>query len=128
MSAAPAAAELHAAVRKVLHSRSFEKFIGAAVDNALEEAALFGSAVQLQMPAVASVEFSDTHAGLFVMSAAFDCLFRLYLRRPIEGKHYAVPGWYGNECRVDQDGRLWSRVMGRMVVNDFGNLVEVPSP
>jgi hypothetical protein len=37
------------------------------------------------------------------------------------------PHWWGVEKRFDEQGRLWSRNINRLVMDDFGTLVEVPA-
>ncbi|MDO9571156.1 MAG: hypothetical protein Q7J58_17540 [Hydrogenophaga sp.] len=34
--------------------------------------------------------------------------------------------WIGQEFRLDDQGRQWTRFIDRLVVDDFGALVEVP--
>jgi hypothetical protein len=34
--------------------------------------------------------------------------------------------WYGSESLLDSLGRRWSRSLAYMLIDDFGNLVEVP--
>lgn len=121
-------AELQAAVRKTLHSRAFERFIGLAVENALAEAARIEGAVQLPEGRTIEVDFDDKNGGLYVWGAGYVQKFYAYLRRPHESTHYKLAGWYGEERRIDLEGRRWDRTVGPMVPDDFGNLVEVPSP
>lgn len=35
--------------------------------------------------------------------------------------------WFGHESRRDELGRRWQRQIDRLVVDDFGSLVEVPA-
>lgn len=42
--------------------------------------------------------------------------------RPEIGRH-----WWGAEKRFDEQGRKWMRNIDRLVVDDFGSLVEVPA-
>lgn len=35
--------------------------------------------------------------------------------------------WEGHEVRFDEQGRKWSRTIDRLVMDDFGTLVEVPA-
>lgn len=35
--------------------------------------------------------------------------------------------WEGHEVRFDEQGRKWTRSINRLVVDDFGTLVEVPA-
>lgn len=36
------------------------------------------------------------------------------------------PHWVGQELRLDEQGRQWVRFIDRLVIDDFGTLVEVP--
>lgn len=58
-------------------------------------------------------------------AASYDCT--LYAPHVVEREHLSwfTPGmWYGQEARVDQHGRTWSRHL-HLVVDDFGTLVPV---
>lgn len=52
----------------------------------------------------------------------------VYYQRGSEPDRYVNhPGtWWGSERRTDAEGRDWSRSLERMVMDDFGYLVEVP--
>jgi hypothetical protein len=45
---------------------------------------------------------------------------------PLPDKSYKRGVWYGNEARLDSDGRRWTRSLPHMLMDDFGDLVEVP--
>ncbi|SFB96186.1 hypothetical protein SAMN05216344_106103 [Polaromonas sp. OV174] len=52
-------------------------------------------------------------------------LYRDY--QPVDEIDFRPGTWWGSESRVDQQGRSWSSSVGRLVCDDFGNLVEVPA-
>lgn len=60
-----------------------------------------------------SVELSPTQRFFFYISAPSKA-FGLGRR------------WIGQEFRLDDQGREWTRFIDRIVVDDFGALVEVP--
>lgn len=52
----------------------------------------------------------------------------LRLQREIIPTRPNAPGiWYGSETRTDATGRQWTSSLADHVVDDFGNLVEVPA-
>ena len=52
----------------------------------------------------------------------FFFFFTTNITRSHRGRH-----WWGAEQRFDEQGRKWMRNIDRLVVDDFGNLVEVPA-
>lgn len=55
--------------------------------------------------------------------------FAAYYQRGLdpESRYPIRPGtWWGSEEMTDASGRTWSRSLGRLVMDDFGFLVEVP--
>lgn len=54
--------------------------------------------------------------------------YRVYFEFPGEVKENPRPStWYGSETVTDLTGCEWSRTIGRMVMDDFGDLVPVTS-
>ncbi len=52
-------------------------------------------------------------------------LYRDY-QAPADTRLAFQPGtWWGSENRIDAAGNNWSRALGRLVCNDFGDLVKV---
>lgn len=52
--------------------------------------------------------------------------FNLYFERAHDRSRYAKPGtWYGSENITDTKGKRWTRTLGRMVVDNFGDLVSL---
>lgn len=50
----------------------------------------------------------------------------VYYDRGNDDSKWSKPGtWYGSVDRIDIDGHIWSRSLGRMVQDDFGQLVKV---
>ena len=62
-----------------------------------------------------SIELNDSGESAFFF-------FQTSISRPHLGRH-----WWGVHRRLDEQGRTWSRNVDRLVVDDFGALVEVPA-
>lgn len=132
-SADSCTASLQAAVKKVLHSAAFGKFVSSAMGAALADShrnPVYGEIV-LAPPT------GCVHQGI---RAAFDghsvameitdgdggetLLFRDY--QPRKGSSSFSPAtWWGCINRRDQYGRRWSKTFSSLVCDDFGDLVVV---
>lgn len=71
------------------------------------------------------VRFEDLWEGSFQVHVGRGVVFTLYLRRP-DAKHPEQAHWWGLERRMSADGRWWETYLPHYVMNDFGDLVEVP--
>lgn len=121
-------ADISAAVKKTLTSRAFERFIGLAIDNALNEIQTRPDAVVLPNAPMGRVEFG--HSGVFTYynCASRDYSVQVYMQAARMTEDPSMRNvWYGNETRTAEDGTQWSRQIGHMVQDDFGFLVKVPA-
>lgn len=61
------------------------------------------------------------------LDANWDCGIRVQREIGLQKDGSAPsPYWYGTEARLDAQGRVWERRLSRLVIDDFGALVEVP--
>lgn len=122
------AAELQAAVKKALHSASFAKFMGSAIQLALAETRE-ATAGDVQLPAPAGpFSFNLRHYGNTVLYTASTegYTHSVHLQRqavPQDPKQMGI--WFGREERKDAQGRRWTYWLPDHVVDDFGTLVPV---
>lgn len=50
-----------------------------------------------------------------------------FFRDEMQSRRHLGIHWWGQETRVDEQGRRWNRRIDHLVVDDFGSLVEVPA-
>lgn len=68
------------------------------------------------------VDFHTCDGDMAYISETGGARFRFHLDRQDNGK---PPHWFGNEYRTDSLGREWGRSYGHMVMDDFGQLVNM---
>ena len=127
MQTTPQTEDLQAAIKKTLHSAAFAKFMGQAVQAAIAEAQPPG----VLLPPLGKIgrpEFHYSNQCVVYTNENQDCTQRLRLQCEIIPERPSHAGiWYGSETRTDATGREWRSSLGDHVVDDFGNLVEVPA-
>lgn len=116
-------AVLQAAVKKALTSAAFGQFMTGVVLNAVAEASAAPQGIGLPpLPKPSRVSWYEANG------------FRSYTAENADETHeFSMQVerddprglWYGNETRVDETGRRWIATLGKRVMNDFGDLVEV---
>lgn len=92
-----------------------------------------GQITLLPLPAQSSAYFVDEHAAYWIHGTdTFPTPVSMYQRRAHEALNhrgerlYRDAHWYGTEKRLDTQGRIWE-ASHCMVVDNFGNPVEVPA-
>lgn len=70
-----------------------------------------------------TVLYSDTHLQIRNPDNQLEFVF-LYESRAYASSPSLM--WHGLEQRRDELGRIWNRGIDRLVIDDFGSLVEVP--
>ncbi len=122
------AADLQTAIKKMLNSAAFERFVVQAVTSVMTEAEPACGTVVLPAKPLNLLRFSEgeNYRVYQVTSKDLTCDVRMQCERTPDDKRY-IGTWYGYETRVDSEGREWTRPTGRMVQNDFGMLVELPA-
>ena len=119
-------ADLQTAIKTTLHSAAFAKFMGQAVQTAFAEANTASGVVVLPASPLNRLRFSEgeDYRVYSVTSRDSTCDVRMQCERTPQDKRH-IGTWYGYETRVDNEGREWTRAIGRMVQDDFGMLVQV---
>jgi hypothetical protein len=120
-------ASLQAAIKKVLHSAAFGKFVTDAMQTALvqESGELVLQPLRNGFIAVLrSAHLGGSVAIETICDSGSVCLYRDY-QRPSDSERFKPGIWWGGVVRVDQNGKHWSSSIPDMVCNDFGELVEV---
>lgn len=121
-------AVLQAAVKKALTSAAFGQFMTGVVLNAVAEASAAPQGIVLAAPKPSRVRWlDDLGNGIRAYQVIDDdgnviCAMQTCCE---PGTYTPSWIWYGTERRVDEQGRRWTRDLGRRVFNDFGDLVEV---
>lgn len=113
-------ADLQAACKKALTSTAFAKFMGTAVQTALIEAQNQPKGIVLALPVKRAACWSSTGQSFCIKDERWRDIGSFH-------KHSENSYWFGRLIRYDADCNAWERSFFRMVVDDFGMLVEVPS-
>ena len=123
---APSTADaIQAACKKTLTSAAFAKFMGAAVQSALQEAADKPSGIALApMMLPVRVRYIEHLEAITVTSADSKVDVTIY-RGCTDASVKNRSIWWGGENREDADGVRWCRTLPHYVQDDFGQLVEV---
>ena len=114
-------------VARLIHALQRE-----AIKEATGQAIVPPGATVLNAPRYTNHEYDDSYSYRTISSS--DALGNeIALQSPNEANQdprYRMhrPGvWYGTETRIDTDGRPWRHSLGYHVMDDFGDLVKVPS-
>lgn len=119
----PAAAPVHSPAA----ARLIELIQAEAREKLLAELSAKDDVVILLDHTSPQIEFDDRHGAYYLHALGKHYAIALYRGRPdAASEHPQADGvWWGTEARIDVNGREWSRRIGGLVCDDFGNLVEV---
>jgi hypothetical protein len=112
-----------AEVAKLLH-----KLQGQIIKEASTHAPVPGEVVLLALGA-SNIEFSQVGNSVCMevngRGGARTRIWRDYQPSKTYPEGFKPGTWFGSEVRKDANGQSWERTVGRLVCNDFGDLVEV---